>query len=305
MTVTRRRGFGWVVAGLMLIAGCAHRVAPDAPADPGWAYLYGRFVMKTGSREDTTKRPQAVKFILRCQDGSTYQFATTDTPYVQMLRVGPTRCWFVETVASHIRTKSMRRIKIDPTLQRPLDFQSGRAHYLGDFFAVGESDGGSFTSHGRWELFLSPVDDRYESTTAEMKQMYPNLGGLPTVDTRLVPAVERKRTNGVTLAPGEPPLSPDRVAAVAPFIKRNYASSDECEAACPTGQCLPYRSETGSPVIACVTLCNTDKDCPEGLACNCPTSDGGAGAGCRRIASRPRDPMARICLSVEAGGQRR
>jgi hypothetical protein len=99
-------------------------------------------------------------------------------------------------------------------------------------------------------------------------------------------------------------MSPERVARVAPFIKRSYASTAECEAACPTGQCRPYRGESGA-TIACVTRCNADTDCPEGLACNCPGGDGNAATGCRTIAATPQDAMARICLSVQATGQRR
>jgi hypothetical protein len=275
--MTRRRSFGCLVAGLMLMAACtSHRVRPGAEADLRWAYLY----MKSGSQQDPRRR--TVKFVLRCMNGNSYVLGSTGTRDIQVLQIVPTTCWFVEAVYRDIATRSVQRVAIEPPQKRPLDFQAGRAHYLGDFFG----------------------NDRYESTTAAMKQAYPNLARVPTVEMRLLPTVEQKRTNGVALAPGEPPLSPERVAGIAPFIKRNYASPGECEAACPTGQCLPYRGESG-PLIACVTLCDTDKDCPEGLACNCPTSDGGPNTACRRIATLPQDPMARICLSVEAGGQRR
>jgi hypothetical protein len=80
--------------------------------------------------------------------------------------------------------------------------------------------------------------------------------------------------------------------------------SAECEAACPAGQCLPYRGDTG-PAMACVIRCDRDADCPDGLACNCPNSERSAGPGCRSIATALPDAMARICLSVEAAGQRR
>jgi hypothetical protein len=307
MAAVSRRGGASIVAALMLIAGCGgQRVRRSAFADPAAAYLYGRFFMKTAGQASSPWRLQAIKFVLRCQDGNTYVFGSTAKRDVQVLRIAPTRCWFVETVYKDSRSNTEKHLDVVPPLQRPLDFAAGQAHYLGDYFAKGESEitPGFMRTHFHWEMFVDPADDRYESTTAEMRRVYPNLEDLPAVDARLVPRVERKRDNGVALAPGEPPLSPERVARVAPFIKRNYASPGDCEAACPTGQCLPYRGESG-PAIACVTLCNTDTDCPEGLGCNCPTSGGGAGAACRRIAGTPQDPMARFCLSVETGGQRR
>jgi hypothetical protein len=97
-------------------------------------------------------------------------------------------------------------------------------------------------------------------------------------------------------------VSPDRAARLAGFTKRRYATPAECEAACPeNGDCFPFRSDEG-PAMTCVVRCQADKDCPQGLACNCPAGDG---SGCRAIASTPEDRMAGICLSVEPGGERR
>ena len=59
-------------------------------------------------------------------------------------------------------------------------------------------------------------------------------------------------------------MSPERVARVAPFVRRTFATPASCEAACPTGQCLPFRGEAG-PAMTCIVRCNTDKDCPAGL----------------------------------------
>src|SRR5262249_27507115 len=99
-----------------------------------------------------------------------------------------------------------------------------------------------------------------------------------------------------------PPLSIDRVARIAPFTKRRYASPAECEAACPTGECLPYRGDDAAAAMACIVRCKADEDCPQGLACNCPS---GGGPDCRSIAQVPGDSMAGLCLSIEPDGQRR
>jgi hypothetical protein len=124
-------------------------------------------------------------------------------------------------------------------------------------------------------------------------------------------AVARPASRGVSpalpVASGPPtpggvePLSPERVAHIAPFTKRHFASPAECEAACPTGKCLPYRAEQGA-AMACIVRCKVDSECPQGLACNCPAT---GGPGCRSIAQVPGDPMDGICLSVEPDGERR
>jgi hypothetical protein len=290
-----------LVIGVLVTSACAHRLRPSSNARTDLAYLYGR---------SFTKGPDSVAFVLRCQDGNTYVLKSINRPDVQVLEAAPSRCWLVEEVLEASMTPPKRtagkRIAVEPPTQRPLDFAGGHAYYLGDYLAKGDNtvDHGFFRNHLHSESFWTPVDDRYEATTVEMKRAFPSLASFPTTDARLILPAPRKPDNGVAASPGEPPMSPDRVARVAPFIERNYASPGECEASCPTGQCRPYRGDDG-PAVACVTRCNTDKDCPDGLACNCPTAEKSAGAACQPIATMPHDPMARICLSVQAMGERR
>jgi hypothetical protein len=306
-----RRGvrFGWLAVAV-LAGGCAvytSGIARDAPLYPGAAYLYGRSFMKAADQPGSLAGKQSVGLVIRCADGNSYTLGSSDKrDQIQVFEIAPTRCWLMEAVRADQDRIIRKRLPAEPSMQRPLDFSGGRAYYLGDYFAVGSfwSRPGAFVTHLHWQWAMDPADDRYESTTAEMKRAYPNLASLPTVDRRLILGPERKRGNGIVAAPGEAPMSPERLAGVAPFIKRNYAAPAECEAACTAGQCLPYRSESG-PVIACVIRCNKNSDCPEGLGCNCPNSEHAAGPDCQPIATTPQDPMARICLSVEAAGERR
>ena len=298
------------LAVALLAGGCAvytKGIRPDAALNPQVAYLYGRFFMKTQEHVGSFRGRQSMGLVIRCEDGRTYTFGSSDTRDVQVLAVRPSRCWLIEAAAADQEGIVHQRIPADRSIQRPLQFSAGRAHYLGDYFARG--DFRAQHMFRGWQLFwrwaMDPADDRYESTTAEMKQTFRNLAWLPTVDMRLVPAAPPpKRGNGIGPSPGEPPMSPERVARIVPFAKRSYASPAECEAACPAGQCLPYRGESGV-AMACIVRCNVDKDCPEGLACNCPNSERAGPPDCQPIATLPQEPMARVCLSVEAAGQRR
>ena len=305
--MTRRWSFGWLAAAL-LASGCAvytEGIRPDAALDARYAYLYGRFFIHSDARPAAPRR-QSIGLVIGCENGSRYTLGSLRTRDVQVLKVAPSRCWFIEAIMADTDGIVRKRLPIDRSIQRPLDFLAGRAHYLGDYFAKSDftSRWTPFVTFWHWEWAMDAADDRYESTTAEMQRLFPNLAALPTIDKRLIPERERKLGNGLVAAPGEPPLSPERVARLAPLIKRNYGSPAECEAACPAGQCLPYRAEEG-PAMACVIYCNRDRDCPDGLACNCPNSEKPEGPECKPIATMPGDPMRRICLSTETAGQRR
>lgn len=295
----------WCVA-VLWVAGCATstsaRVKPGQTVDPGRAYLYGRFFINAPADEGAFGGKQSVGFGLQCENGSRYTFGSTDKHDVQVMEVKPGRCWLMRVVFADPWGIPQKDLPIDPEEQRPLDFAAGRAYYLGDYFAKADfwirSQALTTIKHLEWAV--SPgVGDRYATTTADMKRGFPNLAGLPTVAMPLIAPEQRKRDNGIGPSPGEPPMSPARAGLVAAFIKRVYRTPAQCEAACPAGQCFPYRSEAGAAMV-CVVRCDKDADCPAGLACNCPDAEKPAGAGCVPIATTRSDPMARICLAPPA-----
>jgi hypothetical protein len=296
----------WLVVALFAVAGCAvydRGIRSDATLKPDRAYLYGRFFMKAEAQYGSVAGKQSMGLVIRCENGSSYNFGSIDKRDVQVLEVRPGRCWLTEAILADQNGMVRKLLKAERSMQRPLDFKAGRAHYLGDYFSRGDfsTRPGVFVHYLLWQWAMDPADDRYDETTAEMKSAFPALASLPTIDTRLIPAAPpRKRGNQIAAAPDEPPLSPERVARIAPFIKRDHATPAKCEAACPTGQCLPYRGESG-PTMACIIRCDKDKDCPEGSACNCPNSERPAAPECQPIATTPGDSMARICLPVESG----
>ncbi len=301
-----RQGVGWLAAALC-VAGCAvytSGIHSDASVQAGSAYLYGRFFMNALPEEGAIAGGrQSMGMVIRCQSGSSYTLGSLDKRDVQVLEIKPSRCWLDEVIFADENGIVRKRLKVPPEMQRPHDFTAGRVHYIGDYFAKGDLSFQLAANTEHWEWTMSAAaGDRYEATTVEMKRAFPNLASLPVDDLRLIPASERKRGNGIGPSPGEPPTSPARVARLAPYIRRSYATPAQCEAACPTGQCFPYRGESG-PAMACVIRCDRNSDCPTGLACNCPNSESGAGPDCRPIAAAPKDPMDRICLTPRAAWQ--
>ncbi len=305
--MAQRFGIAWLAVALSATActGYTSGIRPDSTLHPASAYLYGRFFMNALPDDNSMGGggKQSMGLLVRCENGSSFTFGSKDKRDVEVLEIKPSRCWLMEAVLADQNGIVRKRLPAERAIQRPLDFTAGRAHYIGDYFAKGDYSLNQGAGTETWEWAMSSAaGDHYGETTAEMKHAFPNLASLPTDDIRLIPGAARKRGNGIGPSPGEPPLSPRIVAGLAPSIKRSYATPAQCEAACPTGQCLPYRGQSG-PEMACVVRCNRSADCPTGLLCTCPNSEIPAGPDCQPIAERPNDPLPRLCVSPHPGGQ--
>jgi hypothetical protein len=268
------------------------RIRPDEPPSSGEAYLYGRF-----SLTRTTVGPAGyatLGFLIRCADDAAYTIRFALNKNVQVIRIRPSRCaldWIVVTDATDL-VKASRQPPA--AWKRVQEFAAGKAYYLGDYLAHHDVVG-----YHQYDRDIDSAEDNYEGTTAELKRTFSNLAAVSTENKLLIP--RRHVPPGAIDPPGAAPLSPERIARIAPFTKRRFATVAECERLCPTGRCLPFREETG-PAVTCIVRCTADKDCPEGLACNCP---GDGRPDCHAITQTPEDQMDGICLSVEPSGPRR
>lgn len=63
-------------------------------------------------------------------------------------------------------------------LAKEIDFQPGKAHYLGDFFAASTFNVSWNTINRQWEI--KRTRDDYEVTTEQMKKDYPAFEKMPT-----------------------------------------------------------------------------------------------------------------------------
>jgi hypothetical protein len=295
----------------MLGAGCAHFTGGLGPADrpsPARGYVYGRFRIEAPRAALGMDGYQTAGLVIRCSDGGEYTIRFSIESRVEVIAANPARCALEEIVFTDADgvVKARRRARGDPP--DGFELAAGTAYYLGDYFAESTFESSwkviATEFHRTWKL--TAAEDNYDVTSAEMRRTFPNLAGLSTQNRMLmprkrVPGDARKHEDGARRGPGEV-VSPERAARLAGFTKRRYATPAECEAACPeSGDCFPFRGDDG-PAMTCVVRCKTDKDCPAGLACNCP---GGGGSGCRAVASTPDDRMEGICLSVEPAGERR
>jgi hypothetical protein len=287
-------------ASLASCAGYTASIRRDDRASADSAYLYGRFFIESKSVPLGLAGYQTMGLVLSCAGGATYTIRFANTKGVQVIKARPARCALTQVVYTDADGAVRRRSLPPRGWGRPQDFVAGYAYYLGDYTAVAsfDSEWKVLYTQLHWGWDMEADADNYEETTEEMKRSFAGLAALPTENRRLAPPARLPARNG---RPGEVAPSPQRVAGLAPFIKRTFTTPAECDAACPTGQCLPFRSEGGA-AMTCVVRCKADKDCPAGLACNCPESEG---QDCRLIARTASDPMDGFCLSVEPGGPRR
>jgi hypothetical protein len=297
---------------MALAAGCAFyaaKVSPAAQPRSDLGYFYGRFHIDVPRPPALgTDRHETMGFVMRCDDGNAYTIRFSLEKRVQVIAAHPARCALDEVIFTD--KGGVVRGSNHLTGNPPGGFvlAAGTAYYLGDYFSESPFKSRWTAMHPLrpWNWDLTSVDDNYEGTSAEMKRTFANLAGLPTQNRMLlprkhVPGDARKHTGGPRSGPDDI-VSTERAARLAGYTKRRYATPADCEAACPeNGDCFPFRGDEG-PAMTCVVRCKTDKDCPEGLACNCPDGDGSA---CRAVASTPDDRMAGICLSVEPAGERR
>jgi hypothetical protein len=296
---TRRPSTRVVVAlsgliGLAVLSGCAHYtagVASNERASTSSAYLYGHFFVRTTKKGFGVDGYQTMGLVISCDNGEAYTIRFSNQRQVQVIKIAPSRCALTEIVYTDPDGAIKRRAPPPPPWRRAHDFQPGRAYYLGDYAGTASFESEWKVVYGtiNWSWTMDPIDNpfqNYDATTIDMQVAFKGLAALPTDDARLVPRPRRPLIEGA-------PISPEQAARIVRFTKRSYPGVNECRAACPTGQCIPFRGASG-PEIACINRCTGDKDCPDGLACNCA---GDERPGCHAIAQAPGDHLDGLCLA--------
>jgi hypothetical protein len=293
------------VAVVALVAGCAvntKAVRTDQALDATSAYAYGRFIIKAAPSDMAladSSRPdnQTVGLLIRCNNGRTYPLLFSPERVVRVVKIQPAKC-AIREIQYVDDMGIIRGSKPPPSPWVHLDyFAAGHGYYLGDFFAV--------ASRERVQVYparflltwdMDPIDDHFAETTAEMRKHFKALAALPIHDKRLAP--QRPAPKHGLAGPDEPLMSPERISRLAGFVKTTFATPAACEAACGTGDCLPYRASSGA-AMTCIVHCTTNGDCPTTMACNCHS-----GTDCQAVAETPGDSMEGICIPVDPGPAR-
>jgi hypothetical protein len=301
MWLSMMRTFFATLLFTLLLPGCANYTASirsDALLNRQSAYLYGRFRIKSEKTLLGMDGYQTMGLRLHCANGQDYTVRFSIENRVQVIQIKPSRCALVEVLGTDADGVVRMRRRPPRAWSHADNFTAGNAYYLGDFFAtaVFSSEFKVLYSDLHWSWDMEPVDDGFETTTADFRRAYKSLASLPIDDLRLVPRPPPPPPGALG-----PPISAAEAAEIAPYVNRSYRSVDECKAACRMGRCVPYRGASG-PAMTCIVRCKIETDCPEGLSCNCEHPEG---RECHTIAQIPGNPMEGLCLSPEAAAKHR
>lgn len=285
------------VLTMTLAAGCAINttaVRSDQPLDPGSAYLYGRFVIKTMPSNGLAQRPasQTVGLLLACDDGSTYPLYFSEERTIRVIKIRPASCSVKEIHYVDDMKLIVGRKSPSPEWSHTDYFAAGHGYYLGDFSAVAQWEivGTYPMAKDVFTWDLDAVDGQFTQTSTEFRRTFAALGAMPIHDQRVSP--ERPAAKRGLAGSDEPTMSPERISRLAGLIKSTFPSLAACSTACPKGECLPYRAPSGA-AMTCINHCMTSSDCPDGMVCNCSRR---ADVDCLSVASTPGDPMEGICM---------
>lgn len=134
-----------------------------------YAYLFGNFEMsQSAARAD--KSYMSMAFVLECDDGNNYKIQLTIENPIQLIRVKPAKC--SSTKALYIAENgSIYEEKATPIrFLTNLNFKSGNAYYIGDYYAMAFRHVFSKGRRGSWNL--KRIEDKYDETTQKLKEIY-------------------------------------------------------------------------------------------------------------------------------------
>jgi hypothetical protein len=190
----RNRLVLFTLALLLLGAGvgCAHytpRIDPDDRLDPQSAYLYGRFRIDAKDSVLGMDSHESMGFAFKCENGSDYTIRFSNRRPLQVIRIKPSRCEFVEIVCTDADGVLLKRLPVAPGTLHDRQFLPGRGYYLGDFYAKAtvQTTPVLFATRIRWRWGITDVQNNYQVTTEIMKEKFSNLSRLPTEDRMLGP----------------------------------------------------------------------------------------------------------------------
>jgi len=181
----------FALALLLLEAGvgCAHytpRIDPDDRLDPRSAYLYGRFRIEVKDSVLGMDSHESMGFAFKCENGSDYTIRFSNRKPLQVIRIKPSRCEFVEIVCTDADGVMLKRVPVAPGALHNRQFLPGRGYYLGDFYAKANvQTTWELATRIRWHWGITDVQNNYQVTTEIMKEKFRNLLRLPTEDRML------------------------------------------------------------------------------------------------------------------------
>jgi hypothetical protein len=156
-----------------VLAGCAaYTTAIQKTENPKLfdSYVYGRFSID--SKKQMLSGYQTMGFSLDCGSNNIILIKFTFENEVQVIKLPPApSCFFKEIVYTDSDGIIKTRKPAPAELSRRRDFPSGKAYYLGDYFASTTTTVSGNMIRRNWSI--EKTQDAYESASIELKKNYP------------------------------------------------------------------------------------------------------------------------------------
>ena len=170
-----------VVSVCVFFTGCVNWSKPintqDIPA-PNDSYMYGRFHIAPPEAFLGFNGYQTIGMIFSCSDGKEYTIRFNRSPIVQVIKLSPSTCSFSQVIFTNADGVELDRNEASGGIFSGLDFESGTAYYLGDFYGTAGISHGYNRTNYVWKI--ESMKDEFTKTTMEFKEIYPNFNEVET-----------------------------------------------------------------------------------------------------------------------------
>ncbi|HEY8100188.1 MAG TPA: hypothetical protein VIF82_05505 [Burkholderiaceae bacterium] len=168
---------------LLAIGGCAN-VAPssnvtDTPTK-GASFLYGRFSMDNKDAPLLLDGYLTIGFRIDCVDGQTYTIQFSNESNLQLIKIAPSKCSFIQIVYTNSHGTIGDRRSAPASALKMEKFEAGRGYYLGDYYATSWRDREMPRNITKLSWRITSAKNEYNATTDEMKKLYVNFANIPT-----------------------------------------------------------------------------------------------------------------------------
>lgn len=173
----RKLGRVLCLALAMLVAGCVSftpTVGEGAPPEPGSAYLFGRFSLRTLPNPDSVLH---LRIGLLVQEANTHEtisieFERGGRAAAVAVKPGTWRVIGASFAFADYERQSERHFPDGSPMLKPFRVEAGHAYYLADFLGTV-----TLGQVRRWNV--GEIHDNYADTRADFARRYPRLQDLP------------------------------------------------------------------------------------------------------------------------------
>ena len=176
-------GFLLCGAGLTGCANYTPAVSVDEKPTATAAYLYGRFAMDAPESFLGLDKHETMGFVIQCGGDRIYTLRFSEDVPLQAIKIAPGACSLTEFVYTDADGIIRTRKPAPRNLMHNAKFAAGKAHYLGDYFAVVTRTHDARRVYWQWKI--KDVKNNYRPTTKALKSAYPNLASMPTENRML------------------------------------------------------------------------------------------------------------------------